>query len=247
MLISRRLKIHRCFFSSQATALPATAKYSRPAVATPSKNSASIPAASAPVASTPDSHFQEVGQLSPSFLEDASDSTNCWSTTFRGIGSTAFPKESIDILLAPLEESDIEIKPDGLIYLPEIKYRRILNRAFGPGAWGMAPRGPHNIINKTLTREYALIVMNRFVSQARGEQDFFSPDGLPTATEGVKSNALMRCCKDLGIASELWDPAFIRKWKSQFAAEVWATDVRTKAKRKLWRLKTAKLGYPYQE
>jgi hypothetical protein len=30
---------------------------------------------------------------------------------------------------------------DGVIYLPEIKYRRILNRAFGPGGWGLVPRG----------------------------------------------------------------------------------------------------------
>ena len=26
------------------------------------------------------------------------------------------------------------------------------------------------------------------------------------AMEAAKSNALVRCCKDLGIASELWDP-----------------------------------------
>ncbi len=28
-----------------------------------------------------------------------------------------------------------------MIYLPEIKYRRILNRAFGPGGWALMPRG----------------------------------------------------------------------------------------------------------
>lgn len=42
------------------------------------------------------------------------------------------------------------------------------------------------------------------VGVARGEQEYFDPEGIPTATEGAKSNALMRCCKDLGIASELW-------------------------------------------
>jgi Mitochondrial genome maintenance MGM101 len=42
------------------------------------------------------------------------------------------------------------------------------------------------------------------VSVARGEQDYFDVTGVATATEGCKSNALMRCCKDLGIASELW-------------------------------------------
>lgn len=44
----------------------------------------------------------------------------------------------------------------------------------------------------------------RLVSVSRGEQDYFDPSGLATASEGAKSNALMRCCKDLGIASELW-------------------------------------------
>jgi len=29
----------------------------------------------------------------------------------------------------------------GLIYVPEIKYRRILNHAFGPGGWALVPRG----------------------------------------------------------------------------------------------------------
>ena len=48
------------------------------------------------------------------------------------------------------------------------------------------------------------LLLHRLVSIARGEQTYFDPSGLPTATEGCKSNALMRCCKDLGIASELW-------------------------------------------
>ena len=45
---------------------------------------------------------------------------------------------------------------------------------------------------------------NRFVAQARGEMQYFSEESISTAAEGCKSNALMRCCKDLGIASELW-------------------------------------------
>lgn len=133
-------------------------------------------------------------------------------------------------------------KIDGLIYLPEIKYRRILNRAFGPGGWGLAPRGEHTISPKNISREYALICSGRFVSQARGEQDFFDISGLPTASEGCKSNALMRCCKDLGIASELWDPVFIRKYKKKYCTEVWAEHVATKKKKKLWRKKDDVLG-----
>jgi hypothetical protein len=60
------------------------------------------------------------------------------------------------------------------------------------------------------------------VSLARGEQDYYNgADNIPTATEGCKSNALMRCCKDLGIASELWDPNYILWWKNKFASVEW--------------------------
>lgn len=93
---------------------------------------------------------------------------------------------------------------DGLIYLPEIKYRRILNKAFGPGGWGLAPRTSVQVDSKIVSREYALVCGGRLFSIARGEQEYFDPTGISTATEAAKSNALMRCCKDLGIASELW-------------------------------------------
>lgn len=36
---------------------------------------------------------------------------------------------------------DLYFFSTGLIYLPEIKYRRILNQAFGPGGWALMPRG----------------------------------------------------------------------------------------------------------
>lgn len=36
---------------------------------------------------------------------------------------------------------ELIIHTTGLIYLPEIMYRRILNEAFGPGGWALMPRG----------------------------------------------------------------------------------------------------------
>jgi hypothetical protein len=65
--------------------------------------------------------------------------------------------------MEPITPADVEVKPDGIIYLPEIKYRRILNRAFGPGAWGLAPRGETIVTQKSVTREFALVVHGRFV------------------------------------------------------------------------------------
>jgi hypothetical protein len=88
---------------------------------------------------------------------------------------------------------------------------------------------------------------NRLVSVARGEQDYFSPEGIPTAVEGCKSNALTRCCKDLGVASELWDPAYVRKFKAEHVREVWVEHVNTKQKKKIWLKKDQKVSYPFKE
>ncbi|KAJ1979238.1 hypothetical protein H4R34_002906 [Dimargaris verticillata] len=170
-----------------------------------------------------------------------------WTQSFYGVATAPFPPEVSQVLMAPVEANDVEMKADGLIYLPEIKYRRILNRAFGPGGWGLAPRGPHTVGPTNVSREYALICRGRFVSQARGEQDYFNADGIATAAEGCKSNALMRCCKDLGIASELWDPVFIRQFKKDYCVMEMAEHVTKKTKRMLWRRKDRPFEYPFRK
>ncbi|KAH8828679.1 mitochondrial genome maintenance MGM101-domain-containing protein [Flagelloscypha sp. PMI_526] len=191
-------------------------------------------------ASTPEIPAVDPLPESPSISTD-------WATSFSGLSAQPFSKETADVLLAPVDPLDVEMKPDGLIYLPEIKYRRVLNRAFGPGGWGLAPRGPMQKTSRTVSREYALVCSGRLVGIAIGEQEYFDPEGIATASEAAKSNALMRCCKDLGIASELWDPRFIREFKSKHCVEVWAEHIPTKKKKKVWRRKDQKLGYPFQE
>ena len=91
-----------------------------------------------------------------------------WSTSFHGLADAPFSKEAASVLLQPLKAGDVEIKPDGIIYLPEIKYRRVLNQAFGPGGWGLAPRGASTVTAKAVTREYALLAHGRSVPTERG-------------------------------------------------------------------------------
>ena len=85
------------------------------------------------------------------------------------------------------------------------------------------------------------------MSIARGEQQYFDPDGIPTATEGCKSNALMRCCKDLGIASELWDPRFIKRFMAEMGRELVVEHQMTKKRRKHVMRKDDELRYPFKE
>lgn len=96
----------------------------------------------------------------PLILDEGSRQVD-WTKSFHGLSSQPFSKEAADVLMAPIAADDVEVKPDGIIYLPEIKYRRILNRAFGPGGWGLAPRGETIVTGKSITREYALVCHGR--------------------------------------------------------------------------------------
>ncbi|KAJ5915234.1 Mitochondrial genome maintenance protein [Penicillium verhagenii] len=213
--------------------------------------------------------------INPLDVISAAEEKIDWTRSFHGLSAEPFPEKAANILLAEIDPHQVEIKPDGIVYLPEIKYRRVLNQAFGPGAWGLVPRSESIVTPKTVTREYALVchgrlvffpcqllitmymdmrfhehqltLFSRLVSVARGEQDYFSPDGIPTATEGCRSNALVRCCKDLGIASELWDPRWIRMYKAKYAREVFVEHIVSKKKSKIWVRKDDAVSYPWKE
>jgi hypothetical protein len=140
------------------------------------------------------------------------------------ITSQEFPEHVKQVLSTPVNELDVEIKPDGPLYLPEVRYRRILLTAFGPGGWCLVPRGPHSIVDGILSREYALYASGRLISIARGAALIQGHSNAAASSESVRSNALMRCCKDLGVASELWDPSYVTKWKDRYAAKKSFTD-----------------------
>jgi hypothetical protein len=97
-----------------------------------------------------------------------------WGHSFHGLSTQPFSKEAAEILLTPIPFDDVEVKPDGIIYLPEIKYRRVLNRAFGPGGWGLAPRGETIVTPKSITREYALVAHGRLVEYPAHSSSFLN-------------------------------------------------------------------------
>lgn len=145
--------------------------------------------------------------------------------SFKNASETAFSQEIAGILAEPIDEQLIEIKPDGSCYLPEIHYRRILTKAFGIGGWSIIPRGPHSIQANVISREYALFANGRYLSQARGHATITGSFQNPAmCTESVRSNSLMRCCKDLGIASSLWDNSVTSQWKAKYAIRKSVTD-----------------------
>jgi hypothetical protein len=49
-------------------------------------------------------------------------------STFHGVSMEPFAPEIATVLMSPVPPHDVELLPDGIPYLPEIKYRRILNK-----------------------------------------------------------------------------------------------------------------------
>lgn len=169
---------------------------------------------------------------SPSNVAFTEESLQDYSLmAFKDASSAAFSPEIIDILSDPIDEQLIEIKPDGSCYLPEVQYRRILNKAFGIGGWSLIPRGAHSIQSNVISREYALFANGRYISQARGHSTISGSFQNPAlCTESVRSNSLMRCCKDLGIASSLWDYGITSQWKAKNAIRKSVTDYQGRTK-----------------
>ncbi|KAI0014875.1 mitochondrial genome maintenance MGM101 [Xylariomycetidae sp. FL0641] len=238
----------------QATTTTTTASSAaKPVASTPppsTRTAAPTAAARTPIPAVSGTPLPDAAAQQPPDLSDGGGEGGQpidWTNSYHGLGTSAFGPETARTLLAPLHPDDIEVKPDGIIYLPEIKYRRILNQAFGPGGWGLAPRGNLIVSERMVARDYALVVHGRFVAQARGEQQYFSEDGVSTAAEGCKSNALMRCCKDLGIASELWDPRFIRRFMKEYAVQQWVEHVTTKKRKQIWLRKDDEVRYPFKK
>ena len=84
---------------------------------------------------------------------------------------------------------------NGLTYLKYEFYILRLNTAFP--SWSLVPTSDPYCYKGIHSRSYALLVNDQFISEAFG----YSTD-----ISQVEYIALVRTCKDLLVASELWDP-----------------------------------------
>jgi hypothetical protein len=145
---------------------------------------------------------------------------------------------------ASFDAKEIEIRPDGLIYLPQTFWRKRLNNSFGIGQWCLIVKSSHQDANK-LYLQGILMVRGSYVAESVGEAEYHKDNPLQSwasVWESAKSDSITRGCKDLGIASELWQPEFIRKWIETNAVKVWIDLNKGKGepkKKAVWRKKDA--------
>lgn len=166
-------------------------------------------------------------------------------------------REVSRILTAPADLSTLDVKPDGAVYFSHVHARRRLNEAFGPAphGWKFLRAAPEWSITKAMRYDKEVVTVaaefNLYVrepsgawdlrSQAMGEGEYHSNNpnaGFTDAAEVAKSQALTRCCKDLGIGSECWDKRFTEAFRREHCIRVWVQPDRGNPKWQ-WRRKDA--------
>lgn len=167
--------------------------------------------------------------------------TNYSIEVYNGASMLQLTKEESEQLSARFEDDEIEIRPDGFLYVPQALIRQRLNKVIGPGAWSIVllreKIEPLKENSNKLYFDGALMIRGKFVARSIGEASYFTTNqnqSRASALEAAKSDCMVRCVKDLGIALEVYEPAFCRKWQKQFAKKVWVKEPNRDAKT-LWR------------
>jgi hypothetical protein len=151
------------------------------------------------------------------------------SPLFDQMSRTAVSAKVDKVLRAPAKATaEIDILPTGEVYMSHVHMRRRLNDAFGPMGWGLRPLSKisHDPQTHDMYREYALVANGSVVAVAVGSTKYHPNNermDFADAAEAVRSNALTRCCKDLGIGSECWDRQWCEDWKDKHAVHVAVT------------------------
>lgn len=168
-------------------------------------------------------------------------------------GTLELTDQQKQILFVPPEDKSVEIRPDGLIYLPWMEYTKRLRDAFGCG-WSMIPQGPPKLEGNLILWGFYLIIQGKLMGFSYGQQEYKANNprmNWGDALEGAKSNALMRLCKGMGIAIELWQPSFVTEWKKKYAESYWEMSKKPgQQEEKRWRKKNTSMqdkSYPASE
>jgi hypothetical protein len=110
-----------------------------------------------------------------------------------------------------------------LLYISHIHVSDRLNDVLGIGQWALVKRSQRAEQTKTskglpLTRIYfegVLLVRGAFVAEAVGVGNYHPnnpQEDYGSALESSMSDCLTRCCKRLGIGSQVWDKGYCDAW-----------------------------------
>lgn len=169
----------------------------------------------------------EEGTLVPAAIEGNAlvpISNGAEPSVFNGISVVPITSDEATKLLAPISNEHVDILPTGEVYVPHIHLRQRLNEVFGPGQWALRPLSTPQIRENEAVQSWALYIRGAFVAYTiSGAQMIEANDRMTWADvlESLKSNAISRLCKDIGVGTDCWDKHFISDFKQRHCIKVW--------------------------
>lgn len=141
------------------------------------------------------------------------------------VGQMVVTDEQAEILTAPVPDDEIDIRPDGFIYVSHEYCRRQLNLAFKPLGWTMIEASP--IVPRPGTNEFyqkwALFIGGVFAGvtmASRQLHDKNAAQDMSDIYESIKSDCIRRLCKDLGLGIQAWNKREQKRWRDLYAVRV---------------------------
>lgn len=150
-------------------------------------------------------------------------------------GSLTLTEEQRLILQPPFAEDLVQVRWDGVVYVPWVFYWDRLLRAFSPYVPALIPLGKPYPVENTLCRDYVMVVNGLYVRDATGECIRAGGNQKLTyasAVEACRSDAITKCGKSLGMGAQLFDPT----WRDYYLA-TYGEEYRDDQGRKRWRKK----------
>ena len=100
----------------------------------------------------------------------------------------------------------------------------------------LKPTSPPRQVGNAQEYSGALYCLGRWVSQATGGCDS-SYMSHADQVESAKTDCLTKCCKDLGMATELWEKTWREAWQAEYAEKKWQEPKGDKKGKWVWYLK----------
>ena len=142
-----------------------------------------------------------------------------------GIAECPISEKEGAILRAPINpDAELNIRWDGVVYMPGAVLRKRMLDAFGPGAWAMRQEAPiiYDAETGEIVVDYSMWIKGCYVSRAMAGWSW-NPNNKrmskSDAIESAQTECLRRLTKNLGIGLELWMPGVCDKYKKQYSVE----------------------------
>lgn len=158
---------------------------------------------------------------------------------YQGVSSVPITPDEQKLLTREPEDHEVDIKPDGTVYMSWVYIARRLNEAIGIGSWSLVPQSSPQIQDNAIVWPHILYLRDHFVSAAVGECPYYPTNKKMTwasSAEGARSDALTRCAKTIGIGLELWDRRWVAAWREKHCVRVYGLQAEFSQRQQwLWR------------